>query len=202
MEQVPEQQQLQLGAHSGRPAVLHNPGHGLRAAAVHLPTRTHQHVPAELSRRNSADTPGVQQQGLRGVSAEGGVFGGSHSWGASAPHPAGSGNSGSTTLLHLGLLRRHQQQQQGDGGSIPAAAAAAASAAATGSVAVRGLSRAHSGGSRAGAGGDEGAGRGARDNPVAAAAAAGFGSVVEVDGLKQPLLSSSQNGDESDGEEL
>jgi hypothetical protein len=199
MEQVPEQQQLQLGAHSGLPVGLHNPGHGLRAAAVHLPTRTHQHLPAELSRRNSADTPGVQQQGLRGMSAEDGAFGGSRSWGASASlHSAGSGNSGSTHL-HQGLLQR--QQQLGDGGSMPAAAAAAASAAALGSVAVRGASGAHSGARRVGVGAGAGADRGAHGSGVPAAAA-GFGSVVEMDGLKQPLLSLGQQADESDGEEL
>lgn len=215
MEQVPEQQQLHLDAGTGRAAgLLHNLGHGLRAAAVHLPTRTHQHIPAELSRRNSADAPGTLQAS-RGVAAEGaGAFGGSHSWGASAPHPAGSGSSGSN-LLHQGLLRRQQQQDGSSSISAVAAAASIATAAAGagaapaapptgGGVAVRGISRAHSGSSRAGAGGGEGGSGGARANGclAAAATAAGFGSVVEVDGLKQPLLSSCDQDDDSNEEEL
>lgn len=193
MEQLPEQQQVQLGAPG-----LHNLGHGLRQAAVHLPTKTHQHhLPSDaLLRRNSADAPAMQ--GARGADGSA-VFGGSHSWGASAPHPAGSGGSGSS-LLNRGLLHRQpqsqqQQQQQVAVADAVAAAAAAAARAAAGGVPTRGISRAHSGSNNANngigatAGGVDGSG---------APAAAGFGSVVEVDTLKQPLLSACDDEDSSE----
>jgi len=203
MQQVPEQQQLRLGGEGPRrtgsgPSGLHNVGHGLRHAAVHLPTQAQQHhLAAGLLRRNSADSVGLRG----GREAEGMVTGGAHSW--STTHAPGSGGSGSgSSLLNRGLLGREQAAQQSPPQPLPdstgvaamASAAAAASAAgrATGSVPVRGISRAHSGDPGPGAGSSAGGSGGA---VAAAATVAGFGSVVEVDDLKQPLLSSSDEDD-------
>jgi hypothetical protein len=178
------------------------------------------HFPAALLRRNSADTPAAGLSGTgRGVvtvAGDGGC-GGSHSWGASAPQQPHSG-SGSSLMLNTALLGRvgqqqpQQQQQPQSGGSNAVAAgqhagstssSAAAAAAAlpsarasvSDSVPVRGISRGHSGSSRAGQGvkwdpeiqgGDGGtAGGGCSEG----GGTTGFGSVVEVeDGLKEPLL--------------
>lgn len=209
MQQVPEQQQLRLGGEGPRrtgsgPSGIHNVGHGLRHAAVHLPTQAQQHhLAAGLLRRNSADSVGLRG----GREAEGMGSGGAHSWGTThAPGSAGSGGSGSgSSLLNRGLLGRQQAAQQPppqqplpDSTGVAAVASAAAAAAAgraTDSVPVRGISRAHSADTGRGAGSNVG-GVGGAVAAAATAAVAGFGSVVEVADIKRPLLASDDDEDD------
>jgi hypothetical protein len=176
MEQVPEQQQLRLGTPSDPPGGLHNVGHGLRHGAAHLPTQAHQHVPhipAELLRRSSAEAAALLTAAQRGT--------------------RGSADQA-----------KPQQQQQGASGAAALVSHATGSTSSA-SVPAPGTSRAHSSSSTAaggrGASGAAAKGGAGGGSSSSGGRAGGFGSVVEVDGLKTPLLSGFDGDDDSDAEQ-